>query len=124
MTKKQKRVLCRILITAFLLLTLALVPDQIYLGDRWVLDFTGEWTAPADWVATGYTAYIDTLTHFLLYMTAYLIIGYDVLRKAVLGIVHGEVFDENFLMAVATVGALALGSYGDSRSEERRVGKE
>ncbi len=114
MTKKQKRVLCRILITAFLLLTLALVPDQIYLGDRWVLDFTGEWTAPADWVATGYTAYIDTLTHFLLYMTAYLIIGYDVLRKAVLGIVHGEVFDENFLMAVATVGALALGSYGES----------
>ena len=44
-------------------------------------------------------------------MIPYLIIGYDILRKAILGIVHGEVFDENFLMAVATVGAIALGEY-------------
>lgn len=49
-----------------------------------------------------------------LYLIPYLVIGYDVLRKAVLGIIHGEIFDENFLMAVATVGALALGSYGES----------
>ena len=49
-----------------------------------------------------------------LYLVPYLIIGYDVLRRAVLGVVHGEVFDENFLMAVATVGALALGEYGES----------
>ena len=49
-----------------------------------------------------------------LYLAPYLIIGYDVLRRAVLGVVHGEVFDENFLMAVATVGALALGEYGES----------
>ena len=49
-----------------------------------------------------------------LYLIPYLIIGYDILRKAVLGIVHGEIFDENFLMAIATVGALALGSYGES----------
>ena len=49
-----------------------------------------------------------------LYLVPYLIIGYDILRKAVLGIVHGEIFDENFLMAIATVGALALGSYGES----------
>lgn len=48
---------------------------------------------------------------FALYMVPYLIIGYDILRKAVLGIVHGEVFDENFLMAVATVGAIILGEY-------------
>ena len=47
------------------------------------------------------------------YLVPYLIIGYDVLRRAVLGIVHGEVFDENFLMAIATVGAMALGSYGE-----------
>ncbi len=114
MTKKQKRVLWRILIAGALLMVLTLVPEQIYLGERWVLDFTGEWTAPAEWVATGYTAYIDTLTPFLLYMAAYLIIGYDVLRKAALGVVHGEVFDENFLMAVATVGAVLLGSYGES----------
>lgn len=48
---------------------------------------------------------------FVLYMIPYLIIGYDILRKAVLGIAHGEVFDENFLMAVATVGAILLGEY-------------
>ena len=47
----------------------------------------------------------------LLYLIPYLIIGYDILRKAFLGICHGEVFDENFLMAVATVGAMCLGEY-------------
>ncbi len=47
----------------------------------------------------------------VLYLVPYLIIGYDILRKAVLGILHGKVFDENFLMAVATVGALLLGDY-------------
>ena len=46
-----------------------------------------------------------------LFMVPYLIIGYDILRKAALGIIHGEVFDENFLMAVATVGAIVLGEY-------------
>ncbi len=49
----------------------------------------------------------------LLYLVPYLIAGYDVLRKAFLGIKGGQVFDENFLMAVATIGALALGSYGE-----------
>ena len=43
-----------------------------------------------------------------LYLVVYLIIGYDILKKAWLGIIHGRVFDENFLMAVATVGAFAL----------------
>lgn len=47
----------------------------------------------------------------LLYLVPYFVVGYDILRKAVLGIVHGEVFDENFLMAVATVGAVLLGDY-------------
>ena len=44
----------------------------------------------------------------------YLIIGYDVLRKAVLGIVNGQVFDENFLMALATIGAFATGDYAEA----------
>lgn len=48
---------------------------------------------------------------FALFMIPYLIIGYDILRKAFLGVIHGEVFDENFLMAVATVGAILLGEY-------------
>ena len=46
-----------------------------------------------------------------LYLTAYFIVGYDVLRKAIKGILKGQVFDENFLMAVATVGAMILGEY-------------
>ena len=49
-----------------------------------------------------------------LYLLVYLIIGYDILKKAILGIVHGRVFDENFLMAVATVGAFALALYEKS----------
>lgn len=47
----------------------------------------------------------------LLYLLPYFVIGYDILRKAFLGIIHGEVFDENFLMAVATVGAVLLGDF-------------
>lgn len=53
-------------------------------------------------------------TRFLLYLIIYLIIGYDILKKAWLGIIHGRVFDENFLMAVATVGAFALALYEES----------
>lgn len=49
-----------------------------------------------------------------LYLVVYLIIGYDILKKAWLGIIHGRVFDENFLMAVATVGAFALAIYEKS----------
>lgn len=80
MSKKQKRILYRIIIAAVLLAAVHFVPVEGY----WKL---------------------------LLYMIPYLVIGYDILRKAVLGIVHGEVFDENFLMAVATVGAILLGDY-------------
>lgn len=53
-------------------------------------------------------------TRFLLYLIIYLIIGYDILKKAWLGIIHGRVFDENFLMAVATVGTFALALYEES----------
>lgn len=82
MTKKQKKVLYRIIIAAILMVVLHFVP------------VAGVWK-------------------LLLYLVPYLVIGYDILRKAVLGIVHGEVFDENFLMAVATVGAICLGDYAE-----------
>lgn len=85
MTKKQKKVLYRILISAALLVALALLPlDRL-----------------------PYTA----MLRFVLYMIPYLVIGYDVLKKAVKGILKRQVFDENFLMAVATVGAVLLGDY-------------
>ena len=49
-----------------------------------------------------------------LFLVPYLIVGWDVLRKAALNIVHGQVFDENFLMCVATLGALVLGEYAEA----------
>ncbi|MCM1387079.1 MAG: cadmium-translocating P-type ATPase [Bacillus sp. (in: Bacteria)] len=82
MTRKQKKVLIRIIIAAVLVVILHFVPVSGWLS-------------------------------LLLYLIPYLIIGYDILKKAVLGIVHGEVFDENFLMAVATVGAIGLGEYSE-----------
>lgn len=82
MTKKQKKVLIRIVVAAVLMVILHFVPIE------------GVWKG-------------------LLYLIPYAVIGYDILRKAVLGIMHGEVFDENFLMAVATVGAMALGEYSE-----------
>ena len=54
---------------------------------------------------------IPTVVLFIMYMVPYLVIGYDILRKAIKGILNRQVFDENFLMAVATVGAIALGDY-------------
>ncbi|NCB51125.1 MAG: cadmium-translocating P-type ATPase [Clostridia bacterium] len=56
------------------------------------------------------------LLRFALFLIPYLIAGYDVLREAAEGILHGDVFDENFLMAVATIGALALGDYAEAVS--------
>lgn len=82
MTKKQKKVLIRIIVAAILLVILHFVSLE------------GMWLG-------------------LLYLIPYAVIGYDILRKAVLGIMHGEVFDENFLMAVATVGAMGLGEYSE-----------
>ena len=54
------------------------------------------------------------LTQGLLYAVPYLIIGYDILRKAGLGISHGEFFDESFLMAIATLGAMTMGEYREA----------
>ena len=51
---------------------------------------------------------------FVLYMVPYLVVGYDILRKAFKGILNKQVFDENFLMAVATIGAIAIAIYDRS----------
>lgn len=86
MTRKQKKTLSRILSAAALMVVLQIVLHFFPLAG---------------------------LPLMLLYMVPYLIIGYDILRKAFLGIIHGELFDENFLMAIATVGAIALGEYSE-----------
>ena len=86
MTKKQKKTLKRIILAAVLSALVAVV-----------LHF-----APLPW-----------FVQLVLWLVPYYIIGHDVLRKAFLGIKSGEVFDENFLMAVATVGAMACGEYGE-----------
>ena len=57
---------------------------------------------------------VTGLVRLALYLAAYLVIGYDILRKAWKGILNGHVFDENFLMAIATVGAFALAVYEKS----------
>lgn len=82
MSRKQKKVLIRIILAAVLLIVLSQVPVTGYL--RWGL-----------------------------YMIPYLVIGYDILKKAGKGILNRQVFDENFLMAVATVGAILLGDYAE-----------
>ncbi len=57
---------------------------------------------------------VEGWVRLLLTLIPYLLIGWDILRKAVLGILHRELFDENFLMSIATIGALVLGQYEES----------
>ena len=54
---------------------------------------------------------LNKYIQLILLLIPYFIIGFDILKKAVLGIFHGEIFDENFLMSVATIGAIILGEY-------------
>ena len=61
-----------------------------------------------------YLAPVTGWLQFLLYLIPYFVVGYDVLHKAYKGIRNGQVFDENFLMAVATIGALAIALYNDA----------
>ena len=89
MTKKQKTMLWRILTASVLLLVLQLLAADTF--DR--LGASGRWI------------------RLVCYLADYFIIGYDILRKAFKGIRNGQIFDENFLMAVATLGALALAVY-------------
>ena len=63
---------------------------------------------------------VQGIMRFGLYLVVYLIIGYDILRKAVGGIIRGQVFDECFLMATATVGAMALAIYERSGDYTRQ----
>ena len=94
MTKKQKTMLMRILIAAAMLLGLRFLPAEAFARlDKYLFPSAGRWV------------------RFALYLTDYFIIGYDILRKAAKGILNRQVFDENFLMAVATVGAMALAIY-------------
>lgn len=83
MTKKQKKVLYRIIAALVLLILLQFLP-------------------------------VEGIVRFLLYMVPYLVIGYDILKKAFKGILNKEIFDENFLMAVATVGAICQGDYREA----------
>ena len=82
MTKKQKKVLIRIIISIILVAVILMLPVEGYV-------------------------------RFGLFLIPYLIIGYDILKKAFKGILNRQVFDENFLMAVATIGAIVLGEYAE-----------
>ncbi len=94
MTGRQRKMLTRILLAAALLLGLQFLPAEAFARlDGWLFPGAGRWA------------------RFGLYLADYFIIGYDILKKAVKGILNRQVFDENFLMAVATVGAMALAIY-------------
>lgn len=84
MSKKQKNVLCRIIVSLILLVAMSILDTLVDLP--WIVQLA-------------------------LYMVPYLVIGYDILKKAGKGILNRQVFDENFLMAVATIGAVCLGEY-------------
>ena len=84
MTKKQKKVLIRIIIASVLIILLKLV---------------------------FYFVNVNKYVELIAFLVPYFVIGYDILKKAVYGIFNRQVFDENFLMAIATVGAIALGEY-------------
>ena len=92
MTKKQKKVLVRICVSAVLLVVLHFLPE----GFPFFAD------AEEDGL-------LQRFVRMLFYLVPYGIIGYDILRKAFRGILNRQVFDENFLMAVATLGALVIG---------------
>jgi Cd2+/Zn2+-exporting ATPase len=114
LSRKQTRMLIRILSAAALLAAAALVPDQFFPAEHWCVDLSGQWTPPADWLAAGYTLYSWPLLRPLLYLIPYGIIGWDVLWRSLRNIRNGQVFDENFLMAIATVGAFGTGEYAEA----------
>lgn len=83
MSRKQKKVLVRIIIAAVLTAVLHFLP-------------------------------VEGILRFVLFLVPYLVIGYDILKKSFLGIIHGQVFDECFLMMIATVGAFVIALYSGS----------
>ena len=98
-SKKEKRMLARIIAALVMFAAVFIVDKTLVLGNV----FSG----PAAWVFP-----------FCLYLVIYLLIGYDVLWRAVRNIAHGQVFDENFLMCVATLGAFALAIYRGTTGQE------
>lgn len=96
MNKKQKKMLGRILLSAAFTIILVMLPADMFGGENLTVYDSGYWVKLA------------------LYLADYLIIGYDILIKAFKGIKNRQVFDECFLMAIATVGALALALYEQS----------
>ena len=92
LTRRQKRNLIRILLSLAAFLVLFIVDKTVGLGG--VIQGKANWVLP-----------------FVLYLAVYLAIGYDVLWRAIRNIAHGQIFDENFLMCIATIGAFALAIY-------------
>ena len=94
MTKKQRVMMVRILLSASILLALQFISAEMFdTACGYLFPSAGRWL------------------RFACYLINYLIIGYDILRKAIKGIKNRQVFDESFLMAVATIGAMALAIY-------------
>lgn len=94
MTKKQRVMMVRILLSAGILLALQFISTEMFdTACGYLFPSAGRWL------------------RFVCYLIDYLIIGYDILRKAIKGIKNRQVFDESFLMAVATIGAMALAIY-------------
>lgn len=90
MTKEQKHELTKLIISAALFIA-ALITDKTILNDD-----------------------ISFVLRLAIYIPAYMVAGFDVLKNAVLNILHGEIFDENFLMAVAGIGAFCVGEYPEA----------
>ena len=114
MTGKQKRNLRRILLAGVLLVAASLIPREIFLQPTWMIQFLdpGQSSAiPPQWAQTGGTIY--SCPRLLLFLIPYALVGWDVLWKALRNIKNGQVFDENFLMSVATIGAMAMGEYAE-----------
>ena len=89
MNKKQKNLLIRIIIAAIFWVPLYLISEELI------------------------DVHMHPVALFILFLIPYLTVGHDILRKALNGIKNKQVFDENFLMAIATIGAIALGEYGE-----------
>ena len=90
MTKKQKKMLYRIIVT-FLVFAVLMVCEHTGRMDGW-----------------------NKIVLFVIYLVPYLVIGYDIVYKAARNISHGQVFDENFLMMIATFGAFGVGEYSEA----------
>ena len=90
MTEKQKKMLYRIIIT-FILFVVLMVVEHLGMLDN-----------------------LNTIVLFIIYLIPYLIIGYDIVWKAARNIRNGQVFDENFLMMVATFGAFGVQEYSEA----------